>query len=64
MEEGGSDLQLEQEFIIMEDRGKHWRGVIMEYNEDNKKAHAFMWGVYMKYEQEFIKGGFQWRLRI
>ena len=41
-EEGDSNPELKEGFIILDDRGKHWKGVIVENNEDKKKACFLM----------------------
>ena len=40
------------------DREKHWKDVILENNEDNKKVFALRLEVYMKEKRELIKRDF------
>ena len=46
------------------DREKHWKDVILENNEDNKKVFALRLEVYMKEKRELIKRDFLCQLFI
>ena len=43
--------------MLQDDRGKHWKGIIGENNEDKGEVQYLMWEVYMKEKQYLINSG-------
>ena len=51
-EEGDPDLDLEYDFVFLDDREKHWKDVVVENNGEKKRVHSLRWEIHIKYKEE------------
>ena len=49
------DLKVDEDIMISNDRGQHWKDFLEDNHEDKEKYHALSWEVYIKDKQDFIK---------
>ena len=57
-EERDPSLEVEEDISILEDREKHWKGVVKYNIEEKLKRHVLRWKVYIKEKEELIKRHF------
>ena len=55
-EEGDTIIELQDNFIYLEDRERHWKDVIVVNDKDEKNVHDLRCEVYTKDKEELIKG--------
>ena len=58
-EEGGPDLEFDEDFILLDYKEKHWRDFIVVKNEENKKVVSLIWELYTKDMENLIKRYFK-----
>ena len=51
-------LEVEEDIRILDNREKHWKGIVEENINNKGKVHALRWGVYTKDKEELIKRKF------
>ena len=55
MEEGESELDMEEDIRILDNMEENWKGVVDYNKKDRSKVNSLRWDKYMKDKEEFIK---------
>ena len=56
-EERESELEMDEDISILEEREKHWKYFVEDNTDDKGKVRMLSWELYMKQKQNFIKRG-------